>query len=191
MLKKVILSVFIVCSAFLCGCDNSKRIDKAVIVESIAVRENDYTFIYIADEEKSDSVTIQAESFEKALKILKTEQKPEVLLSKLELVAFEKDTDSKKIYNTMQNLKNIYSVSPSVYTAVCSKEVFDKLDEEEYFTKCIEQIMILENNESDVSSTLLKMNNNLSKSKKSLLYLPYISSNDGISGKKIEILIKK
>lgn len=191
MLKKIILSIFIVCTAFLCGCDNSKRIDKAVIVESIAVSENEYTFICISDEEKNDKVTIQAESLDKSLKILKNEQKPDVVLSKLEFVAFEKDINSQKMYTTMQNLKNIYSVSPSVYTAVCSKAVIDKLNEEDHFTKCIEQIMILENYERDVSSTLLKMNNNLNKSKKSVVYLPYISSNDGFSGEKIEILIKK
>lgn len=51
--------------------------------------------------------------------------------------------------------------------------------------------MILEKKDTDISSTLLKMNNNLNKSKKSLLYLPHISKNNGVTGEKVEIMIKK
>lgn len=45
--------------------------------------------------------------------------------------------------------------------------------------------------DTDISSTLLKMHNNLNKSKKSLLYLPHISKNNGVTGEKVEIMIKK
>ena len=33
MIKKVLALMLVLSSAFLCGCDNSKRIDKAVIIE--------------------------------------------------------------------------------------------------------------------------------------------------------------
>lgn len=191
MIKKAVLVLLSVCSVFLCGCDNSKRIDKAVIVECIAVRENEYSFIYLSQEDKSELVKIQADSIEKATNILKTEHKPEIVLSKLELIAFSKNTDSTKLYDTMQYMRNNYSVSPSVYTAVCSNEILKSLDNPQTLEKCREQIMLLENKDNDISSTLLKMNNNLEKSKKSLLYFPYISINNEIKGEKIEILIKK
>lgn len=44
--------MLVLSSVFLCGCDNSKRIDKAVIIECIIVDKSDYKFIYISDEEK-------------------------------------------------------------------------------------------------------------------------------------------
>ena len=191
MFKKAILLFLSVCSIFLCGCDNSKRIDKALIVECIVVDENDYSFIYLAEEDRSESVKIRAESLEKALNTLKNERKPEVVLSKLELIAFSENSDSEKFYSTLKYIKNNYSVSPSVYTAVCSDEVIKSLDKPSALEKCTEQIMLLEKKDADISSTLLKMNNNLGKSKKSLLYFPHISSNDGITGEKIEIMIKK
>lgn len=191
MFKKAILLLLSVCSIFLCACDNSKRIDKALIVECIVVDENKYSFIYLAEEDRSESVKIRAESLEKALNTLKNERKPEVVLSKLELIAFSENSDSEKFYITLKYLRNNYSVSPSVYTAVCSDEVIKSLDKPSTLEKCTEQIMLLEKKDADISSTLLKMNNNIGKSKKSLLYLPHISSNDGITGEKIEIMIKK
>lgn len=191
MFKKAILLLLSVCSISLCGCDNSKRIDKALIVECIVVDENEYSFIYLAEEDRSESVKIRAESIEKALNTLKNERKPEVVLSKLELIAFSENSGSDAYYNTLKYVRNNYSVSPSVYTAVCSDEVIKSLDKPGTLEKCTEQIMLLEKKDADISSTLLKMNNNLVKSKKSLLYFPHISSNDGITGEKIEIMIKK
>lgn len=190
-MKKAVLVLLVLCSMFLCGCDNSKRIDKAVIIESIVVNKGSYKFFYISDEGKSESVRIEADSLERALKNLKTEHKPEVVLSKLELIAFAENIDNEKYYAVLQDIKNNYSVSPSVYTAVCSNEILRLLDEPDTLEKCKEQIMLLEKKDKDISSTLLKMNNNLSKSKKSLLYFPHISSNDGITGEKVEIMIKK
>lgn len=191
MFKKAILLLLSVCSIFLCGCDNSKRIDNALIVECVVVDENKYSFIYLAEEDRSESVKIRAESLEKALNTLKNERKPEVVLSKLELIAFSENSGSEKFYSTLKYVRNNYSVSPSVYTAVCSDEVIKSLDKPSTLEKCTEQIMLLEKKDTDISSTLLKMNNNLVKSKKSLLYFPHISSNDGITGEKIEIMIKK
>lgn len=52
MIKKVLALMLVLSSVFLCGCDNSKRIDKAVIIECIIVDKSDYKFIYISDEEK-------------------------------------------------------------------------------------------------------------------------------------------
>ncbi|MGN0499955.1 MAG: hypothetical protein ACI4HK_02285 [Ruminococcus sp.] len=191
MFKKAILLLLSAWSIFLCGCDNSKRIDKALIVECIVVDENEYSFIYLAEEDRSDSVKIRAESLEKALNTLKNERKPEVVLSKLELIAFSENSASDKFYSTLKYVRCNYSVSPSVYTAVCSDEVIKLLDKPVTLEKCTEQIMLLEKKDADISSTLLKMNNNLGKSKKSLLYFPHISSNDGITGEKFEIMIKK
>ncbi|MFR7671855.1 hypothetical protein [Ruminococcus sp.] len=51
--------MLVLSSVFLCGCDNSKRIDKAVIIECIIVDKSDYKFIYISDEEKSETVKIE------------------------------------------------------------------------------------------------------------------------------------
>ena len=53
MIKKVLALMLVLSSVLLCGCDNSKRIDKAVIIECIIVDKSDYKFIYISDEEKS------------------------------------------------------------------------------------------------------------------------------------------
>ena len=184
MIKKVLALMLVLSSVFLCGCDNSKRIDKAVIIECIIVDKSDYKFIYISDEEKSETVKIEEESLEKALKTLKTEHKPEIVLSKLELIAFAENVDSEKYYSALQYIKNNYAVSPSVYTAVCSNDILKLLDEPKTLEKCTEQIMILEKKDTDISSTLLKMNNNLNKSKKSLLYLPHISKNNGVTGEK-------
>lgn len=191
MVKKVLALMLVLSSVFLCGCDNSKRIDKAVIIECIIVDISDYKFIYISDEEKSETVKIEEESLEKALKTLKNEHKPEIVLSKLELIAFAENVDSEKYYSSLQYIKNNYAVSPSVYTAVCSNDILKLLDEPKTLEKCTEQIMILEKKDTDISSTLLKMNNNLNKSKKSLLYLPHISKNNGVTGEKVEIMIKK
>ena len=68
MIKKVLALMLVLSSVFLCGCDNSKRIDKAVIIECIIVDKSDYKFIYISDEEKSETVKIEEKSLEKALK---------------------------------------------------------------------------------------------------------------------------
>ena len=130
-------------------------------------------------------------ALKKRSKLLKTEHKPEIVLSKLELIAFAENVDSEKYYSALQYIKNNYAVSPSVYTAVCSNDILKLLDEPKTLEKCTEQIMILEKKDTDISSTLLKMNNNLNKSKKSLLYLPHISKNNGVTGEKVEIMIKK
>ena len=42
MIKKVLALMLVLSSVFLCGCDNSKRIDKAVIIECIIVDKSDY-----------------------------------------------------------------------------------------------------------------------------------------------------
>ena len=85
MIKKVLALMLVLSSAFLCGCDNSKRIDKAVIIECIIVDKSDYKFIYISDEEKSETVKIEEESLEKALKTLKTSINPKLYFLSLSL----------------------------------------------------------------------------------------------------------
>ena len=125
---------------FLCGCDNSKRIDKAVIIECIIVDKSDYKILFIfLMKKKSETVKIEEESLEKALKTLKTEHKPEIVLSKLELIAFAENVDSEKYYSALQYIKNNYAVSPSVYTAVCSNDILKLLDEPKTLEKCTEQ----------------------------------------------------
>ena len=49
MIKKVLALMLVLSSVLLCGCDNSKRIDKAVIIECIIVDKSDYKFIYISE----------------------------------------------------------------------------------------------------------------------------------------------
>lgn len=69
MIKKVLALMLVLSSVFLCGCDNSKRIDKAVIIECIIVDKSDYKFIYISDEEKVKLSKLKKKALKKRSKL--------------------------------------------------------------------------------------------------------------------------
>lgn len=69
MIKKVLALMLVLSSVLLCGCDNSKRIDKAVIIECIIVDKSDYKFIYISDEEKVKLSKLKKKALKKRSKL--------------------------------------------------------------------------------------------------------------------------
>ena len=89
------LCVILIClsSVLLSGCQTSRKIETASIIENVSISAEDsrvcYTFYILSSDDKPKGIRIPADSFGEARKLAESEYIPNLSLSKLELLMIE------------------------------------------------------------------------------------------------------
>lgn len=170
MSKYLILSLIISFTIFLTGCSENLRIDKASMVSCITVKNYEYTFYLLTEEE--NVVSVKANDFENSIKEVKSEGLPNINLSRLEIVIFDENINHKYIVKDIESIKNNYSISPTTIIAISNDKIFRKIsDNDKKIDDYIERINIFNKKDYKTSENILEFYNKKSSKGVNLSYI--------------------
>lgn len=170
MSKYLILSLIISFTIFLTGCSENLRIDKASMVSCITVKNYEYTFYLLTEEE--NVVSVKANDFENSIKEVKSEGLPNINLSRLEIVIFDENINHKYIVKDIESIKNNYSISPTTIIAISNDKIFKKIsDNDKKIDDYIERINIFNKKDYKTSENILEFYNKKSSKGVNLSYI--------------------
>lgn len=197
MLKKIILLclAFLIC-VLLSGCDYSGAIDNAAIVQMISAEKYDdkinYTFFILDSSDKKSKVTIKADSLKQAYTYAQQKYIPNVSMSKFELFVVNENLYKEMLIKDICFMSSQYSISPCVYVTLCADGYLEFLSEADNAVKQTENsIMLIKNNNKDVSVNSLSIFNSISSSDSGIICMPCINSNKEINEKYYNFTITK
>lgn len=198
MNKKIIslsLALFLVLLS-LSGCSDEKRIDKAAIVETVVVNEQEgatmYSFYLLGSDDNPESVTVGARSFEEACSLAEKQYIPNLSLAKLDLYLANEKIFSKVMQKDVDFLAKNYIISPNIILAVCDNSTMKNISEEKKLPEKIKNYIILnKKNNSQVSINLLSVFNKFYSPKQQEFDISYINSEEELKILSIKITAEK
>lgn len=196
MFKKFLLSLVCLLFIFLSGCSSSKQIDVASLAETVTADIKDgslcYTFYIIGSDEKVDSVSVFANSFNQACSIAKKSYIPNLSLAKFELFVVNKKIYKEILKSDIEYISSEYYISPLSYVALCDDNTMKFFSETKDAPKVAEEhILLLKNKNKSVNINSLSIFNNFSSAYDREFYIPFINSNEELKAEAIKINSKK
>ena len=189
------LCVILIClsSVLLSGCQTSRKIETASIIENVSISAEDsrvcYTFYILSSDEKPKGIRIPADSFGEARKLAESEYIPNLSLSKLELLLIEDSLSDRALESDIEYISTQPSFSPSAYVALCDRNTLEAFSRTAGGQRLIEeQLTLLKKNDPSVCVNYLSVFNRFASSKTKYFTVGYVTC-DGemkISAKKIE-----
>ena len=165
MNKKLFLLSIMAIVLILGGCSNSNRIDTSSLVQTITVENKSgkavYNFYLLENSEDVQSVSVEAESLEKAVISAKKTYIPALTLSKLELYLIDSNLGEKTLKSDIDYISKETAISPLTYTALSDTKTLQLFSKDKNALKKVkEHIVLLKNNNNNLSVTSLSIFNN-------------------------------
>lgn len=188
------LCIILIClsSVFLTGCQNSRQIETASIIENVTIGEKNgeicYTFYTLTSSDKPWGISVPAGSFESACELAKKEYIPNLSLSKLELLMIDEKLVDRVMKTDIEYISTQPSFSPMAFVTLCDGKTIEKFGDTTRNQKLIEeQLILLKKNNPEVNINYLSVFNNLASDKSKDFELGFITCGDElkISEKKI------
>lgn len=196
MIKKTILILLCISSILFTGCSSSKQIDKASIAETVTVGEKDdkicYTFYMLSSSDTPVFTSLFADSFEQACTKAKRECIPNLSLSKLELFITEERIMDKTLKSDVKYISEKPYFSPLMYVTLCDENLPAKFTKDKKLPeKTEEHIILLKNNNKDISLNSLSIFNNFYSDNNKEFSVSYINSDKEIKAETLKINAEK
>lgn len=196
MTKKVFLILFCISSILFTGCSSSKQVDKASIAETVTVGEKEgkicYTFYLLSSSVTPVFTSVFADSFEQACAIAKKEYVPNLSLSKLELFITEERIMDKTLKSDIKYISEKPYFSPLMYVTLCDENLPEKFaNDKKLPEKAEEHIILLKNNNNDISLNCLSIFNNFYSDSNKEFSVSYINSAKEIKAETLKINAEK
>lgn len=193
------LCIIIIClnTLFLTGCQSSRKIETASIVENVSISEENgsvcYTFYVLGSGDKPKGYIITADSFEKARELAENEYIPNMSLSKLELLMIEDSLIDRVLRTDIEYISTQPSFSPTAFVTLCDRKTLEKFAEKTDEQDLIEeQLILLKKNNPEISINYLSVFNRFESGKIKEFTVGYVTSENElkISGKKLKNIAK-
>ena len=130
MFKKAI-GFFLIIPLVLTGCNHSRPIETAAVIETVSVERHNgrlcYTFYPLTDASAPDAVEIPASSFEEARRLARSAYIPNMSLAKLELLLIREDVVAEILRTDIEYISTQASFSPVAYVALCDAAALRQL----------------------------------------------------------------
>ena len=198
MAKKIILILLCITSILFTGCSNSKQVDKASIAETVTVGEKDgkicYTFYLLSSSDTPVFTSVFADSFEQACSKAKSRirRTPVCNLTKLELFITEERIMDKTLKNDIRYISEKPYFSPLMYVTLCDENLLEKFaNDKKLPEKAEEHIILLKNNNKDISLNSLSIFNNFYSDSYKEFSVSYINSDKEIKAETLKIYAEK
>ena len=178
MNKKLFLLPIMAIVLILGGCSNSNRIDTSSLVQTITAENKSgkavYNFYLLENSEDVQGVSVEADSLEKAVISAKKAYIPALTLSKLEYIS--KET----------------AISPLTYTVLSDTKTLQLFSKDKNALKKVkEHIVLLKNNNNNLSVTSLSIFNNFKGKNNGYLSICYISSDKELKADIVKTVTEK
>ncbi len=180
MFKKLFCAVLCLSMIFICGCSNSKQIDKASLAETVTVSEVNgkltYTFYLLSGEDKPQGVSVIANSFREACTLAKEIYIPDLRLEKFELLVVNEKIYSRVLKNDLKYMSEKSFFSPLSYVTLCDENTIKIIEEDKKAPEQIEEyILLLKNKNDDVNINSLSVYNSFAENKGDEICISYIN----------------
>lgn len=196
-MKKNILFVFVIIIALLfAGCDESRQIDKAEIAETITVsKENNeiiYSFFMISGGNEPRSFRIPANNLDKAVMLAKNQYIPNITLSKLDMIAYEKTVGKELLMNDIRFVASKPYFSPLVFITLCDEATVNNISKNKEVAEEIkEHIFLIKNKNPAIKYNSLSIFNSFNNYSDGSFEIPYIYSEKEIKASSEKFFSKK
>ena len=180
MNKKLFLLPIMAIVLILGGCSNSNRIDTSSLVQTITAENKSgkavYNFYLLENSEDVQGVSVEADSLEKAVISAKKAYIPALTLSKLELYLIDSNLGEKTLKTDIDYISKETAISPLTYTALSDTKTLQLFSKDKNaLNKVKEHIVLLKNNNNNLSVTSLSIFNNFKGKNNGYLSICYIS----------------
>ena len=180
----------------LTGCNTSRRIETAAIIENVSVNRQDgeiiYTFYRLTDDEKPWGVDVRADSLEEACALAGESYIPHFSLAKLELLMIDEDVYEEVMESDIDFISTRPSFSPIAYVTLCDDKTMESFRENNRAQRVIEeQLILLKNHNPDVSINYLSIFNQFAREGEESFTVPFVSSEKELKVSEFEIRRKK
>ena len=196
MIKKLFLIPFFAIVLIFSGCSNSNRIDTTSLVHTITAEDKSgktvYNFYLLENSEDVQSISVEAESLEKAVVSAKENYIPMLTLSKLELFLIDSELGEKTLETDIKYISRESMISPLTYTAFSDSKTLQLFSKDKDALKKVkEHILLLKNNAKGLSVTSLSIFNNFKGENNGYLSICYISSEKELKADIVKIVTQK
>lgn len=196
MNKKLFLLPILAIALILGGCSNSNRIDTSSLVQTITAENKSgktvYNFYLLENSEDVQSISVEAESLEKAVVSAKENYIPMLTLSKLELFLIDSELGEKTLETDIEYISRESMISPLTYTAFSDSKTLQLFSKDKDALKKVkEHILLLKNNTEGLSVTSLSIFNNFKGKNNGYLSICYISSEKELKADIVKIVTQK
>ena len=189
MNKKLFLLPIMAIVLILGGCSNSNRIDTSSLVQTITVENKSdkavYNFYLLENSEDVQGVSVEADSLEKAVISAKKAYIPTLTLSKLEF-------GEKTLKTDIDYISKETAISPLTYTALSDTKTLQLFSKDKNALKKVKKhIVLLKNNNNNLSVTSLSIFNNFKGKNNGYLSICYISSDKELKADIVKTVTEK
>lgn len=196
MNKKLFLLPIMAIVLILGGCSNSNRIDTSSLVQTITAENKSgkvvYKFYLLENSEDVQGVSVEADSLEKAVISAKKAYIPALTLSKLELYLIDSNLGEKTLKTDIDYISKETAISPLTYTALSDTKTLQLFSKDKNALKKVkEHIVLLKNNNNDLSVTSLSIFNNFKGKNNGYLSICYISSDKELNADIVKTVTEK
>lgn len=173
----LLITIILTATAF-SGCTQTKVIDKASIVTTITAEKvknnNIYTFFILGDDDKTESVKVEAENLEKSYALAKNKYAPGLSLAKLGyLVVSETTLDNLK--NDMEYISRQSIISPKIIVGITDAKTMKNIAKsKQTIEKSKDSIICLKKNNDKVCINALDIFNKFSSSQDNFFLVSHI-----------------
>ena len=194
MNKKLFLLPIMAIVLILGGCSNSNRIDTSSLVQTITAENKSgkavYNFYLL--ENSKDVQGVSADSLEKAVISAKKAYIPALTLSKLELYLIDSNLREKTLKTDIDYISKETAISPLTYTALSDTKTLQLFSKDKNALKKVkEHIVLLKNNNNNLSVTSLSIFNNFKGKNNGYLSICYISSDKELKADIVKTVTEK
>lgn len=182
MLKKFTV-LFLALTLLLTGCQSSRRIETAAVIENVSVhRENGrliYTFYPLTDSRDPKAIAIPAASFEEAKELGERQYIPNMTLAKLELLLIHSDVCGDAMRRDIDYISTQSSFSPVAYVALCDSGTLSMLRHDSSVQQEVKrQIDLCRQENRDVKYCYLSVYNSYARGNGNGFSVPLLTAED-------------
>ena len=150
-----------------------------------------YNFYLLENSEDVQSVSVEADSLEKAVISAKKAYIPALTLSKLELYLIDSNLGEKTLKTDIDYISKETAISPLTYTALSDTKTLQLFQKIKRTEKVKEHIVLLKNNNNNLSVTSLSIFNNFKGKNNGYLSICYISSDKELKADIVKTVTEK
>lgn len=170
-----------VLSLLLTGCNNSRQIESAAIIENVSVDRRDgrlvYTFYRLTSDDKPWGISVCAQSLEEACRSASAAYIPNLSLAKLELLLISEDASEAVIQTDLPYISTQPFFSPVAYVTLCDDGTMEAFEKTNRAQRLIEQqLLLLKHQDPAVNIDYLSVFNHLAAGREEGFLVPFVYS---------------
>lgn len=178
---KLKISCLLLCVLLLSGCNTSRQIETAAVIETVSVSRYNgalrYTFYRLSSQSEPPKTVIEAESFEQACELARRQYIPHLSLAKLRLLMIDREVSRSVLPRDVAYISTQTYFSPVAYVCLCDGNTLRRIAEDRGAQSQVEeQLRLCRRQHPSVRLDYLSIFNGLMRHGKQGVSIAYVHS---------------